>query len=89
MYDPAVGLSYSGWIPYELGSTQEANMKVAFQTWDTYLPFTLEEVDESGTTVGDLRAMYNDIDATNAAAGSAAQGPILQDRGALATPTTT
>ena len=74
MYDPAVGLSYSGWIPYELGSTQEANMKVAFQTWDTYLPFTLEEVDESGTTVGDLRAMYNDIDATNAAAGSAAQG---------------
>ena len=35
-------------------------MKVAFQTWDTYLPFTLEEVtDESGTTVGDLRAMYN------------------------------
>ena len=74
MYDPAVGLSYSGWIPYELGSTQEAKMKVAFQTWDTYLPFALEEVDESGTTVGDLRAMYNDIDATNAAAGSAAQG---------------
>ena len=74
MYDPAVGLSYTGWIPYELGTTQEANMKVAFQTWDTYLPFTLEEVDESGTTVGDLRAMYNDIDATNAAAGSAAQG---------------
>ena len=73
MYDPAVGLSYSGWIPYELGS-EEANMKIAFETWDTYLPFTLEEVDESGTTVGDLRAMYNDIDATNAAAGSAAQG---------------
>ena len=73
MYDPAVGLSYSGWTPYELGS-QEAKMKVAFQTWDTYLPFSLEEVDESGTTVGDLRAMYNDIDATNAASGSAAQG---------------
>ena len=73
MYDSAVGLSYSGWIPYELGS-EEANMKVAFETWDTYLPFTLEEVNESGTTVGDLRAMYNDIDATNAAAGSAAQG---------------
>jgi len=73
MYDPAVGLSYSGWIPYELGS-QEAKMKVAFQTWDTYLPFSLAEVDESGTTVGDLRAMYNDITATNAAAGSAAQG---------------
>ena len=73
MYDPAVGLSYSGWTPYELGS-EEANMKIAFETWDTYLPFTLEEVDESGTTVGDLRAMYNDIDATNAASGSAAQG---------------
>jgi len=73
MYDSTVGLSYSGWLPYELGS-EEANMKVAFETWDTYLPFNLEEVDESGTTVGDLRAMYNDITATNAASGSAAQG---------------
>lgn len=73
MYDPAVGLSYSGWIPYELGS-EEANMKIAFETWDTYLPFTLEEVDETGTTVGDLRAMYNDISASNATEGSAAQG---------------
>ena len=73
MYDSTVGLSYSGWLPYELGS-EEANMKAAFETWDTYLPFTLEEVDESGTTVGDLRAMYNDITATNAADGSAAQG---------------
>ena len=36
-------------------------MKVAFQTWEHLLPFTLEEVDESGTTVGDLRVMYNDI----------------------------
>ena len=73
MYDSTVGLSYSGWLPYELGS-EEANMKIAFETWDTYLPFNLEEVDESGTTVGDLRAMYNDITATNAAQGSAAQG---------------
>jgi len=73
MYDSTVGLSYSGWLPYELGS-EESNMKVAFETWDTYLPFNLEEVDESGTTVGDLRAMYNDITAANAASGSAAQG---------------
>ena len=73
MYDSNVGLSYTGWIPYELGD-QEGNMRIAFETWDTYLPFAMDEVDESGTTVGELRAMYNDITATNAAAGSAAQG---------------
>lgn len=73
MYDSSVGLSYSGWIPYELGD-QEDEMVIAFETWDLYLPFSMEEVDESGETVGELRAMYNDITAASAASGSAAQG---------------
>ena len=74
-YDSDVGLSSSesGWIPYELGD-EESNMRVAYETWDLYLPFYLDEVDESGSTVGELRAMYNDITADNAASGSAAQG---------------
>jgi len=74
-YDSTVGLSSSeaGWTPYELGD-EESNMRTAYETWDVYLPFYLDEVDESGSTVGELRAMYNDITATNTASGSAAQG---------------
>ena len=73
-FDSGVGLSAaeSGWSGYELGD-QEDNMRIAYETWDLYLPFSLDEVDESGTTVGDLRAMYNDKTSANTAAGSAAQ----------------
>ena len=74
-FDSGVGLSSaeSGWSGYELGD-QEDNMRIAYETWDLYLPFSLDEVDESGTTVGDLRAMYNDNTSANTASGSAAQG---------------
>ena len=72
-YDDTVGLSYSNWTPYELGADREAELRVAYETWDLFLPFEMEEVEESGTTVGELRSMYNDRNSYGAA-GSAAQG---------------
>jgi hypothetical protein len=72
-YDDTVGLSYANWTPYELGADREAELRVAYETWDLYLPFEMEEVEESGTTVGELRSMYNDLNSYGAA-GSAAQG---------------
>ena len=72
-YDASVGLSYDDWTPYEMGAEREAELRVAYETWDVFLPFQLEEVEESGNTVGELRSMYNDLNSYGAA-GSAAQG---------------